>query len=115
MTTRLTGYSVTIPVASDTYVLAGVDPQAKSGKAVINIQRNGGYDGTLTLQSRPAGSSAPFVAQYYTTKAGAIASAALTTGNDQIFVDATGLELAFVSSGATVGSATITLGVQNEA
>lgn len=116
MTTRLPGYSVTIPIASDTYILPAVDPQARGGRVVVSLVRNGGYDGTVTLQSRPAGSSAPFQVWYYTSKAGVNPStAAFTTGNDQFKLDATGLEIALVTTGATVGTLSVSLGVENEA
>jgi hypothetical protein len=115
MTTRLTGYATTIPIASDTYILAGIDPQSKPASAKISLVRNGGYDGSVTLQARPAGSSGPFLAWFYTTKAGAISSAAFAAGNDQFSVDVSDLELALVTSGATVGTLSVAVAVANEA
>lgn len=115
MTTRLTGYGPVTLGANDTYVLAGIDPQGKWTKAVVSIKRNASYDGSITVGSRPVGSSAAFVTQSYTTKAGAVSSAALTTGDDQIDIDATGKEIALIVTGQTQGTATVYLGVQNEA
>lgn len=115
MTTRLTGYLGNTIQADDTYILAMIDPQAKWTKAVVSLTRNAAYDGVITVQSRPVGSTAPFVTQSYTTKAGAIASATLGAATDQIDIDATGKEIALSSAGRTVGSMTVNVAAQNEA
>jgi hypothetical protein len=115
MSTRLTGYLNNTIQADDTYILAMIDPQSKWTKAVISLTRIAAYNGVITVQSRPMGSSAAFTTQSYTTSAGASSVATLGAADTQIDIDATGKEIALSSTGRTAGSMTVNVGVQNEA
>lgn len=110
--------------ADDTYILKTGQPDAnRIARRVISLTAVSAYDGAITLKSRPRGSSAAFTTQPYEKQFlnGVAADGSKVTtgisgtvGDSLIELDDSGLELALVSSGRTVGSMTVNTRSLNE-
>jgi hypothetical protein len=98
MSTQLTGYNNSI-TADDTYILGCVDPMARKTIATIMLTASGGYPGTATIQGRPKGSSKPFQVINYAKPPGSAVAASAITPPAIIEVDATGKDIAIVTTG----------------
>lgn len=106
---RVTKRSSTVGDTNDTFVLATAIPDSDRPVTVSGaLTRVSAYDGTLTLSARPRGSTGAWKAIAYTNPAtGATSAAAFGAADAQFRLDATGLELALVGAGRTVGSMTL--------
>ena len=113
MSTTLTGYQNTI-TTDDTYVLASVDPMARRTEALIALTKSGGYDGTALFAGRPRGSSQAFKTINYENPPGSGVQASPITPDAFIEVDATGMDVALVTTGRTVGALAIVVSMADQ-
>jgi hypothetical protein len=106
-------HDATTITGNNTYILTGIDAGYKRTIAVLQLTK-GIYDGTITVSARAKGSTAVFKPIGYTNLATQTVATTGITADALISLDATGLDVALVTTLSTTGALTVDLSVVDQ-